>query len=212
VGLGSLYWADPGELAAEGVLQRAALASAGAAVAIAGVSALCWVALRGLSSWRLAHAALLLSGAGFGLVVGAGGRLAYACAAPAAAALLWGGFAWRRRRAGDGAGPGEAERMLRPLAAALAAGIPVALVASRAGTPLPGVAAVGAWLLAALASAVLLGLVPRPASSTRAAAPSGSSPCATWWRSGARPSSPSSPASAWSGSRPGCGSSSRCSR
>jgi lipoprotein-releasing system permease protein len=160
VGLGSLYFSDPGELAAEGVLRRWALASAGAALATAGVSALCWVALRGLSSWRLAHAALLLSGAGFGLVVGAGGRLAYACAAPAAAALLCAGFAWRRRRAGDGAGPGEVERMLRPLAAALAVGIPVALLASRAGAPLPGVAAAGAWLLAALACAVLLGLVP----------------------------------------------------
>ncbi len=114
------------------------------------------VVLRLVDATRLASATLVALGAGFALAVGASGRVAYAAAPAAVAALAALALSARRRRRRV-AERGEAERSLWILAAALAAGAAPALLLPE---PRPELALVGGGLLAAVASAVLLGLVP----------------------------------------------------
>jgi lipoprotein-releasing system permease protein len=159
LGAGALHRLGP-EAAAEGFvapspgawLRLSAAALALVALAVAATR----LVLRRVEATRLASAALLALGLGFALAVGASGNVVYA-AAPAAvtalAALLVAARRSRRRRPEAG----EAERLLRVLAAALAAGAAPALLLAE---PRPGLALAGGAGLAAVAAAVLLGLLP----------------------------------------------------
>ncbi len=112
--------------------------------------------LRRVDPTSLATATIVALGVGFALAVGASGRLAYAigpAAVTALAAVLL-GLRRRRRRA---EGRGESERLLWVLCAALAVGIAPAAALSE---PRPELALAGGWLLAAVAAAVALGLLP----------------------------------------------------
>ena len=78
--------------------------------------------------------------------------------------------------------------MFGVLAAALALGVPLALALPEPDLRFAGA---GGSALSVLLGAVMLGLVPLAVAGIldSAAAPSGSSRCAIWWRSAARPSS-----------------------
>lgn len=133
-----------------------ALASLGCAVAVAfGVSVARFLLAR-VSGTLLAGATATALGLGTALVLGGTGRILYAAAPTAVAALgaLW--LFWRRWRARE-LEVGEAEIMLRLLTAALAVGVGIA--AFLPGSEV-GVAAIGAALLMAIGLAVGLGLVP----------------------------------------------------
>jgi len=112
--------------------------------------------LRRIDPTRLASATLVALGMGFALAVGASGRLAYATAPAAVTALAALALALRRRRR-RGSERGEAERLLWILCAALAVGIAPAAALSE---PRPELALAGGSLLAAVAAAVALGLLP----------------------------------------------------
>jgi len=112
--------------------------------------------LRRVDATRLAEATLIALGVGFALGVGASGRLVYAAAPAAVTALaalaLSARRRWRRRTK-----RGEAERLLWILGGSLAVGIvPAAALAD----PSPELAIAGGSLLAAVGSAVALGLLP----------------------------------------------------
>jgi lipoprotein-releasing system permease protein len=156
---GSVYvqgW-QPEVLAAGGGWAAWGRASVAGGVAVAAAMALIWGVLRSVSSRRLAGVTLALLGLGFSLMVGASGRSLYAGApagmALAVAALL----ALRRRRGGRGGAPGETERLLWTLGAALCVGV---LAASALSEPAPELARAGSGLLAGLGALVLLGLLP----------------------------------------------------
>jgi lipoprotein-releasing system permease protein len=122
--------------------------------------ALAVVTTRGFLRWidptRLATGTIVALGAGFALAVGASGRVAYAVAPAALTALVALALATRRRRRRV-VGRGEAERLLWILCAALAIGIaPAAMLPE----PRPELALAGGSLLAAVAAAVALGLLP----------------------------------------------------
>jgi lipoprotein-releasing system permease protein len=133
-------------------LRVSALALALVAVAAAATRA----GLRRVDPTRLAEATLVALGLGFALVVGASGRPAYAAAPAVVTGLAALALAARRARRRAPAA-GEAERLLRVLCAALAVGIAPALVLRE---PRPELAFAGGALTAAVAAAVLLGLVP----------------------------------------------------
>jgi lipoprotein-releasing system permease protein len=157
VGAGSLYFADPQQLAELGAARFWLHATGGAVVSIALAVALVRGILAKVASARLAVTVLALLGLGYGAIVGATGRLAFA-AAPLGVSLACAGLlALRRRRRRPGAPRSEAERLLRVLAAALAPGLLLAAVLPESA---PEFAAAGALLLGVLGAAVLLGLVP----------------------------------------------------
>jgi lipoprotein-releasing system permease protein len=112
--------------------------------------------LRRVDPARLASATLVLLGLGFAVAVGASGRLAYAAAPAAVTALAALALSLRRRRRRVPE-RGEAERLLWLLCASLAVGIAPALALEE---PRPELAVAGGSLLAAIGSAVALGLVP----------------------------------------------------
>ena len=118
---------------------------------------LTWLLLRRLSPARLGAVSLALLGAGYALVVGGLGRLPFALAPFAVALVAALALAWRRRSREPGDGPSEVERLLRVLAASLAAGVPLALALRE---PDPRVAGAGVSVLGAIAVFVLLGLLP----------------------------------------------------
>jgi lipoprotein-releasing system permease protein len=109
-----------------------------------------------VDAMRLASATLVVLGLGFSLAIGASARLAYA-AAPAAVAALASLLLAARRRRRRPSEAGEVERLLRILAAALAAGAAPALLLPG---PRPELAVAGGGLLAAVSAAVFLGLLP----------------------------------------------------
>jgi lipoprotein-releasing system permease protein len=120
--------------------------------------ALIWGALRGLRPALLARACLVLLGVACALWVGAAGVPLYAATPPALVALLAAALAWRRRRASRTASPpGDLERQLRWLSAALALGIPLSLGVSE---PEPAIAQAGSVLVAVFFALVVMGLLP----------------------------------------------------
>lgn len=110
--------------------------------------------LRWLSAGTLARASLVVLGAGYALVVGGTGRLAYALA-PALACAVGAGIA-RAARGRSGAAAGEVERALWILAAVMSVGIGLAWV----GGLNPAVAGAGSGLLFAFFLLVMFGLLP----------------------------------------------------
>jgi lipoprotein-releasing system permease protein len=144
------------ELAGEDLSKRFqafGLASAGSAVVVAVLMGVTRVALTRVSPMRLAAGTLT--------VLGGSGRVFYAAIPALVSAALALVLLIRRRRAAHPAPPGDAERMLRVLAAALAVGVPVALFVTE---PTPALAMVGGQLLAAVFAAVVFGLLPAAAS------------------------------------------------
>jgi len=157
VGSGFLVQLAPEEASAlTGQGLAAWLRVSGVALAMVAVAVLATrVLVTRVAPIRLAAATLVVLGAGFGLAVGAGGRLLTA-AAPAVVAGVAAGLlaAWRLRRRRPA---GEAERMLAILCVALAVGASPVLFLDE---PRPELAAAGGSLLAAVGWVVLLGLVP----------------------------------------------------
>jgi lipoprotein-releasing system permease protein len=133
-------------------LRVSALVLAAVVVAVAATH----LVLRRVDATRLAEATLVALGLGFALVVGASGQLAYAAAPAVVTGLAALALAGRRARRRAPA-PGEAERLLRVLCLALAVGIAPALALRE---PRPELAFAGGALVAAVAAAVALGLVP----------------------------------------------------
>ncbi|MDH5307678.1 MAG: ABC transporter permease, partial [Myxococcales bacterium] len=132
------------------------LAMFGCAAGVAFASVVTRFTLQRVRPARLATTVLFLLGLGAAAVLGGSGRVLPA----AAPALVAGGAALmlaRRRRRRAQPEPGEAERMLRALAAALALGIALALL-----LPDPNLfmARAGGVLLAGLTLVVIFGLVP----------------------------------------------------
>jgi lipoprotein-releasing system permease protein len=125
--------------------------AAGLQVAGVAVSALL---LRALSAGALARASLVVLGAGYALLVGGTGRMAYALAPALACAVGAGVARLLRRRAGGAAG--DVERALWILAAVLLLGIGLAAF----GGPNPALAGWGTSLLAAFFGLVMFGLLP----------------------------------------------------
>jgi lipoprotein-releasing system permease protein len=159
LGAFALYLQSP-ELAGRGFaerLQAFGLATAGSAVVVGALGVLTRVVLARVSPARLAAGSLLVLGVGTAFVLGGTGRVLYA----AIPALVSGTLALllfvRRRRPAHAAPAGDAERMLRVLAAALAVGVPISLLVSE---PAPALAMVGGQMLAAVLAAVLFGLLP----------------------------------------------------
>jgi len=156
---GTLHWVVPqivgmSDDSEPGLWAGAAAASALLVAAAIGTT---WLGLRIVSATRLASGSLVWVGAAFALVVGGGGRLAYAAAPAAVAAGVALALRWRRRRKATPPPASETERLLRVLAGALALGVAVALA-------LPGprvdLAAVGGAALGGSLLLILLGLVP----------------------------------------------------
>ncbi len=110
--------------------------------------------LRRIPPARLGAASLVVLGIGYAILVGGTDRFGFAVAPIVVAGAGAGLLAWRRRRA---AAPGDAERMLRVLAVALAPGPVLAWVAP---VPQPAIAASGAAVIAGFAAVVVLGLLP----------------------------------------------------
>ncbi|MFQ5416997.1 MAG: lipoprotein-releasing ABC transporter permease subunit [Myxococcota bacterium] len=159
LGLGSLESRSPELLAGPWPdLLRAWLAtSAGSAAVVAVAMALCWAAVRRISANALASGSLVWLGLGASLVLGATGQVLYALAPALVSGGLSLALALRRRRRNGAVSASVAERLSRLLAAALGAGVVLALVLS---SPHESAAAAGAALLAAYAAAVLFGLLP----------------------------------------------------
>ncbi|MBW2360396.1 MAG: lipoprotein-releasing ABC transporter permease subunit [Deltaproteobacteria bacterium] len=156
LGGASLHWADPEQLVEIGRFKAWALASLGAAVAVAvGVSLLAFV-LRTVSSTRLSVVTLGVLGAAYGALVGASGRLSLALAPLCVAVVGAGLLAWRRRR-GARLALGDAERLLWVLALALVPGVMLAVLLAE---PQAAIALGGAWLISAAGALVLIGLLP----------------------------------------------------
>jgi lipoprotein-releasing system permease protein len=132
-----------------------ALAAAAALLAIAAVEAVVALLLRQVPSRLLARAGALVLGVGYALLVGGVDSLGYALAPAAVAAGIALALAWRRRR--SGAALGEGERLVRWLAAVLAAGSVLPLLLSE---PSPDLAGGGAALLSLFGGVVVLGLLP----------------------------------------------------
>jgi lipoprotein-releasing system permease protein len=159
VAAGAVAWAGPELLGAEpgARWQGFARALPGALLAVCAAALGVRAALRRLEPTRLATGMACVLGLGYGLVLGASGRVLYAAAPALVAAAIALGLALRRRRGGRSGAPGEVERFLRALAGALGLGILLALA-------LPGpeasLALLGAGLLGFCLAAVLLGLVP----------------------------------------------------
>jgi lipoprotein-releasing system permease protein len=160
IALGALaVYAQAEELAGRGLAERLmawALSSLGCAVAVALGVMFARQVLRRVSGTRLAGVTVTALGLGVALVLGGTGRVIYAAAPTAVAALgaLW--LLFRRRRE-PAAGVGEVESMLRVLAVSLALGVAVAAALPGAET---GVAAAGGLLLSLIGLAVALGLIP----------------------------------------------------
>src|SRR5262249_35553439 len=115
------------------------------------------LALRRVRGATLAVVTSAVLGLGTALVLGGRGRVGFA-AAPAAVALI--GALWLLWRRGAQGGPGDTERMLWTLCAALAAGVALAAVLPEAEER---IAAAGGLLLALLGGVILFGLVPAAA-------------------------------------------------
>ncbi|HEX5064701.1 MAG TPA: lipoprotein-releasing ABC transporter permease subunit [Myxococcota bacterium] len=115
------------------------------------------LALRRVRGATLAVTTSAVLGLGTALVLGGSGRVVYA-AAPTAVALI--GALWLLWRRGAQGGPGDTERMLWTLCAALAAGVALAAVLPEAEER---VAAAGGLLLALLGGVILFGLLPAAA-------------------------------------------------
>jgi lipoprotein-releasing system permease protein len=111
--------------------------------------------LRAVAARRLARIGAVALGAGYALLVGGIDALGYA-AAPAAVALAAAlALAWRRRSRGGA--PGEAEKLVRTVAAVLLLGVALPLWLPE---PSPEISAGGLALLAAFGGTVSLGLLP----------------------------------------------------
>ncbi len=155
----AVVYARSAELAGEPFAVRALawLSGAGlgaAAIAVYGLA--CRLALRRVAPARLGWAVLAVLGVGGALVLGGSARPAYAAAPALVAGALALALTYRRRRRREPARD-SAEIGSAVLAAALALGIPLALVLSE---PEPRVATVGAYLFALLFGLVVFGLVP----------------------------------------------------
>jgi lipoprotein-releasing system permease protein len=130
-------------------------AAAGVLLAIGLAQGAVALLLRRVPSRWLARAGALALGAGYALLVAGIDSLAYAAAPAVVAAALALGLALRRRRRGGA--PGEGERVLRWLAAVLAAGCLLPLGLSE---PNPDLSGGGLALLILFSGGVLLGLLP----------------------------------------------------
>jgi len=126
-----------------------------ALLAIGVVEGLVALLLRQVPGRILARSGTLLLGVGYAMLVGGVDALGYAAAPAAVAAAI--ALALGLRRRARGGALGEAERLVRWLAAVLAAGslLPLALA-----EPSPDLAGGGLALLALFSGAVVLGLLP----------------------------------------------------
>jgi lipoprotein-releasing system permease protein len=132
----------------------------GCGVLVAVGVALTRLALRRIRGATLAVVTAAALGLGTALVLGGSGRVVYAAAPTSVSGLaaLW--LLQRRMRGGARGAPGDPERMLWSLCAALVLGVGLAWVLP---APQSEVAAAGGALLSVLFAAVVLGLVPAAA-------------------------------------------------
>lgn len=154
----AMVYANAEALAGASISERLrawAIGSAQGAVAVFAFGLLCRAAMRYVAPRWLGAAVVALLGVGAALVLGGSGNALHATAPAVVAAAIAGVLAWRRRRQRSERGDGE--RMLTVLAAALAIGIPIALVLPEAN---PRVAIVGASAFSLLLGVVVLGLIP----------------------------------------------------